>query len=63
MKVVKVTKSGSPSHYHEIAENIGNAMDGEFSDIEDMEEGESFTLTVVKCTNRQYSKAAEFDGW
>lgn len=63
MKFIKITRSDVKGGYTERKENISNAIDGEFDDIEDMNIGDSITLTVVEMSESDYERLPEFTGW
>lgn len=63
MRFIKVTRSDLPGGYIQPADEVAEAIDGEFDWIEDMQPGTTFHLQVVEMDPAEVEKLEEFQGW
>lgn len=64
MKYIQVSREGIGSGYIEKREHILSAIDGELLEsLDDMEIGDSITLTIVDMTEEEFNNLEEFSGW
>lgn len=64
-KFIKVERSDMGGGYIEEPSQIGSAIESEydFGGIDNMEPGETITLTVVQMSQEEFDKLPEFEGW
>lgn len=62
-KFIKIERSDMAGGYTETVKNIAGAVEGEFDDINCLDNGTQITLTVVEMSQEEYESLPEFDGW
>jgi len=62
-KFIKVTRSDVDGSYVQPLKDIPGIIEGEFDDLDYMEDGDSITLTVIEMSQEKYDKLPEFTGW
>ena len=63
MKFPKITRSDLAGNYIVPPEQIEEVIGMELGNINDMEVGESFTITVVEMSPAEFKELPEFEGW
>jgi hypothetical protein len=62
-KYLQISRSDYGMGYVECAEGMLMTLESEFEDLQDLEVGTKFSLTVVEMTEEEFNKLPEFQGW